>query len=93
MTALRILNLVIWGALFVYMLPSAHHVVTGKDVRRADPMRLGVAAVCVVMVLGNIRWLLAPDNEMLFATIYALSAMVGVYKIILARAYGRGPRL
>jgi hypothetical protein len=93
LTALRVANLIVWGALFIYMLPAARHAITGKDVRRADPMRLSVAAVCIVMILGNIRWLFAPDNQTLFASIYVLSAFVGVYKIILARTYGRGPKL
>jgi hypothetical protein len=93
MTALRILNLIIWGALLVYTLPAAFGVIAGKDVRRADPWRLSVASVCIVIILGNLRWLIAPTNETLFALIYVLTAIVGVYKFILVRTYGRGPRL
>jgi hypothetical protein len=93
MTALRLLNLIIWGGLWVYMVPGAWSAVRGKEIRRGDPMRLGVAAVCVVMILGNLRWLFAPDSDSLFASIYALSAMVGIYIIRLAKAYGRGPKL
>jgi hypothetical protein len=93
MTALRILNIVIWGALFVYMQPAAWSAVRARDIRRGDPMRLGVASVCMVMILGNLRWLFAPDNDALFASIYVLSSVVGLYLIRLAYAYGRGPRL
>jgi hypothetical protein len=81
LTALRIINVAVWSVLL------------GKDVRRGDPMRLGVAGVCLVIILGNLRWLLAPDNDGLFIAIYLLSALVGTYIIRLGMAYGRGPRL
>jgi hypothetical protein len=93
LTALRVANLLVWGALFAYMVPAARHAVTGKDVRRADPMRLSVAAVCIVMILGNLRWLIAPENMNMLGAVSVLSLLVGIYKIILARTYGRGPRL
>jgi hypothetical protein len=75
------------------MLPGAYSAVTGKNVRRGDPMRLGMACVCTVMILGNIRWLVAPDNAAFFAAIYVLSALSGAYIAILAKTYGRGPKL
>lgn len=93
LTALRILNLLIWVGLFVCVFSGARSAITGKDVHRGDPWRLSVAAVCVVIILGNLRWLLAPNNAALFASVYALTGIVGIYKIILARVYGRGPRL
>jgi hypothetical protein len=93
LTALRILNLVIWGALLLCMIPGAQATVRGKEVRRGDPWRLGVAAVSIVIILGNIRWLVAPDNAALFIAIYVLTAIVGGYKIVLAKTYGRGPKL
>lgn len=93
LTALRVINIVVWSGLLLYMIPGAHHAVTGKDVRRGDPMRLGVGAVCLVMLLGNLRWLLVPDSDLLFAAIYVLSAIVGLYVARLAHAYGRGPKL
>lgn len=93
MTELRILNLLIWSALLLYMAPGASHAVSGKDVRRGDPMRLGVGAVCLVMILGNLRWLMAPDSDALFAAVYVLNALVGAYLFRLAKSYGRGPLL
>jgi hypothetical protein len=93
LTVLRVVNLLIWSALFFYVLRGAISTVTGKDTRRGDPMRLGVAAVCIVIVLGNLRWLVAPDDQTLFIAVYVLTAIVGIYKIILARTYGRGPKL
>lgn len=93
LTALRILNIFIWSGLLVYVFAGAAAAVTGKDVRRADPWRLSVAAVSVFIVLGNLRWLFAPDNEALFRAVYILGAVIGLFKIYLARTYGRGPKL
>jgi hypothetical protein len=47
----------------------------------------------IVMILGNLRWLFAPENMNLLGAVSMLSLLVGIYKIILARTYGRGPRL
>jgi hypothetical protein len=93
LTVLRIANTVIWAALLAYMFKGAKAAVTGKGVRRADPMRLGISSVCLVMLLGNLRWLLAPDSDALFATVYVLNGIVGIYIIVLGYAYGRGPKL
>ena len=93
MTALRVVNVLIWGALLIYMLPGAYSAAFGKAVRRGDPMRMGVAATCLVMIAANLRWLLAPDNVSLWAAVYVLSAAVAIYIAFLAKAYGRGGRL
>jgi predicted membrane channel-forming protein YqfA (hemolysin III family) len=93
MIALRVLNLIIWSGLLIYMSSGAFHAVTGRDVRRNDVWRLSVVSVAIVMILGSLRWLFARDNEMLFAWVTALSVIVGAFKIMLAKAYGRGPRL
>jgi hypothetical protein len=92
-TAWRILNIVIWLSMMIYMAPGAWSAVTGKALRRGDPMRLACFATAFVIVGFNGRWLLAPDSEMIWQTLYALSAAVGVYIIRLAHAYGRGPRV
>lgn len=93
LTALRILNIVIWSGLFVFMFVGARSAVTGKGVRLGDPWRLSVASVSVLMILGNLRWLLAPKSEDLLAAISVLGIIVGSFKLYLARLYGRGPRL
>ena len=93
MTALRILNIVVWGALFAYMLPGAWSAAYGGNVRRGDPMRLAVAATCLVMIGFSLRWLLAPESLLIWRTLYVLSAAVAAYIAVLARAYGRGPRV
>lgn len=93
MTLLRILNVVVWGVMAAYMLPGAWSTVAGYAVRRGDPMRLACFATAIVMVGFSLRWLLAPDNILVWQALYGLSAAVGVYIMFLARAYGRGPRV
>lgn len=76
------------------MAPGAWSVIRNNGgVRRGDPMRVGVAGVAIVMILANFRWLLAAENDLLFAVIYLLNAGVGLFMISLARTYGRGPRI
>ena len=90
---LRLIALAVWAALFVYMVPGARAAIKGKDLRRGDPMRLGVAIICLVMILGNLRWLLAPESDELFAAVYVLSIIAGAHTFKLAMVYGRGPLL
>jgi hypothetical protein len=93
MTALRILNVVVYGMMAVYMFPGAWSAVFGRDVRRGDPMRLACFATAFVMLGFNLRWLFAPDSIWMWQALYLLSAGVGVYIIVLAHAYGRGGRV
>lgn len=93
LTVLRVLNILIWGALFAFVVGGAWTAIRGKDVRRSDPWRLGVAAVSAFIILGNLRWILAPDSDALFRAIYMMGAIVGLYKIYLVCTYGRGPKL
>ena len=93
MTILRILCVLAWGFLLIYMVPGAWSAVRCSDPRRGDPMRLGILLVCCVMVAGNLRFLFVPDNDQLWMAIYGLSFVTACYIIHLARAYGRGPRI
>lgn len=90
---LRVLNVAVWTGLLLYMLPGAKSAITGRDIRRGDPMRLGVSFVCLVMIGGNLRFLLAPDSDGLWLALYVMSAAVGLYIARLGKAYGRGPRI
>lgn len=90
---LRVINVAVWGCLLVYMLPGAKSAVIGSETRRGDPMRLGVAFVCLVMLGGNLRWLLAPESEQALLALHVMSASVALYIARLAYAYGRGPRV
>ena len=93
LTALRIANVVIWAGLLAYVFKGAKAAVTGKETRRGDPMRLSVASVCILIILGNLRWLLAPNNDVLLSGVSVLGILVAAYKWRLASAYGRGSRL
>lgn len=88
---LRVVNVLIWTLLLLYMIPGAKNAIWGTDTRRGDPMRLGVAFVCLVMIGGNLRWLFAPDDRSMWVALYVMSAAVGLYIAKLAKAYGRGP--
>ncbi len=94
MTPLIILNIAAWGLLLAYMLRfGAWAAVRGKSPRHGDPMRLGVAAVALVMLGFFLRRLIAPDSEIAFMSLAALSVLVAGYVARLARVYGRGPIL
>lgn len=93
MTALRVLNVAIWAGLLAYMVPGAWCAIRNREVRRGDPMRLGVACVCLIIIGGNLRFLLAPDSDALWIALYVMSAAVGLYIARLATAYGRGPKI
>lgn len=93
MTELRVLNVIVWAGVLIYMIPSAWPAVRGVDMRRGDPMRLACAATAFVMLGFVVRWLIAPQDMLSWAALYVLSAALGVYIVLLARAYGRGPRV
>jgi hypothetical protein len=92
MTALRILNVLAWGALALYMLPGAWSAAKGTMTRHGDPMRLSVLATALIMVGFTLRWLLAPGSDALWRMLYLLSIADAAYIAYLARAYGRGER-
>ncbi len=92
MTAIIIANICAWSALLAYMLAfGAIAALRGKAPRHGDPMRVGVAAVSLVMVGFFLRRLVAPDSEVVFISLAALSLMVAAVVAWLARSYGRGP--
>lgn len=93
MTYLRILNVIIWGCMAAYMFSGAWSAIVGSNVRRGDPMRLACFATALLMVGFNLRWLLVPDSIWTFQALYGLSAVLGAYIMVLAHAYGRGPRV
>ena len=59
MTALRILNLITWGIMLVYMLPGAWSATTAQA-RYGDPMRLACAATAFVFIGFNLYWVFGP---------------------------------
>lgn len=93
MTELRVLNLIVWGLMALYMTTGAWSAVFGANTRRGDAMRLACFATAIVMVGFNLRWLVAPDSIWTWQALYVLSAGLGCYILWLAHAYGRGPRV
>lgn len=94
MDALRIANLIVWG---VFMLPfmasGAWSAMSGREMRRGDPMRLACFATGLIICGFNVRGMIAPDDELSRVILYLLSIADGVFIMLLARAYGRGPRV
>lgn len=93
MTALRIINLIVWLSLAVYMLPAVISSFCGVNTRYGDPMRVAVFATCLVIAGFSLRWLIAPENEAMWRVLYILSAADALYIALLARTYGRGHRV
>jgi hypothetical protein len=91
-TALRILNLAVWGIMMAYMLPGAWSALTSRA-RYGDPMRLACALTAIVMIGFNARALLVPDDLLLWKGLLALSAALAVFILKLGTTYGRGPLL
>ncbi len=90
MTELRIINVILWSGVLLYMLPAAWNAAFGKQVRRGDPMRLGVFATSFVMISFFARWLIAPESILTWQALHVLAAAVAIYIGFLARSYGRG---
>lgn len=89
MTALRIINLLCWGTMLAYMLPGAWSAVTSRA-RYGDPMRLACALTAVIVIGFNLRWLLVPDDQLLWKALLTLSAVVALFILRLGVTYGRG---
>lgn len=96
MTALRILNIIVWGAMLLYMLTGAVAAVTSRA-RYGDPMRLACGLTAVVFIAFNLYWLFSParpdQGDLTLNALLLLSASVGGYILKLGTTYGRGPVL
>ncbi len=92
MTILRIINLCCWGAMLAYMLPGACAAL-GRHARYGDPMRLACALTAIVVMGFNLRWLVVPNDLVLWKGLLVLSAVLAVFILRLGLTYGRGPLL
>lgn len=92
MTILRIINLLIWSAVLIYMARGAAAAMT-KHARYGDPMRLACALTAVVVLGFNLRWLLVPHDFLLWKLLLVLSAALAAFILRLGITYGRGPLL
>jgi hypothetical protein len=92
MTVLRIINLVCWGAMLAYMLPGAWASL-GRRARYGDPMRLACALTGFVVIGFNLRWLIAPNDVVLWKGLLVLSSALAIFILHLGLTYGRGSLL
>jgi hypothetical protein len=92
MTALRVINIIVWGVMLAYMLPGAW-AATGRGARYGDPMRLACALTAILFIAFNGYWLVnaanAPTDPFMTALL-VLSAALAVFILKLGRTYGRG---
>jgi hypothetical protein len=89
-TALRIVNVVVWCLVAIYMAPGAWSAIRGQAVRRGDPMRLASFVTAVLFAGFAARWLFIPGNVMFWQALYVLSVVDAIFVWRLARACGRG---
>lgn len=93
MTALRVLNLLVWGTMAIVMARGAWAAASNRGARYGDPMRLAFFATAMIIMGFTGRWFIAAGNMLVWKLIYVLSAAVAAYIIVLGFRYGRGPKL
>lgn len=92
MTLLRILNILCWAAVLIYMTPGVFDILRGRP-RTGDPARLVCFTYAVVSIAFAVRWLVLPNDHEVWALLYGLSSAAALYTLYAARSYGRGPRV
>ena len=93
LTLYRIMTLVAWAAVALFMARGAWAAATGRGARYGDPMRLACFATAMVSICFTGRWFVAADNVFLWQLLYLLSVAVACYILVLGMRYGRGPKL
>lgn len=98
MIALRILNLVVWGVMLVYMTPGAWCAASSSRARYGDPMRLACALTAILFIAFNLYWIIGPSSHLapsdtLMNALLLLSAALGIFILKLGMTYGRGSLL
>lgn len=90
MKALFIIGALSWLPAWLYSGWTVLQTLSGRPVRRGDPMRLGVFVIATIFVLGSLRWVIMPDSRTALAGIFILLIAAGIYTLHLMRVYGRG---
>jgi hypothetical protein len=80
---MRIACLVLWAGAALVLSPSFARYVRGTHTA-TDEYRAAFFCTALLFVGGNGRWLLAPDDTNVFLGLYAFTAALAVYVIILA---------
>jgi len=89
MTALRIINVISWLVVLIYMAPAVVGILRSKP-RDGDPPRLIYASFALLVISFNLRLLALPESQAVQAALLALSTVVAGFTLRAARAYGRG---
>lgn len=86
----RVILIVAWSAVAIFMASGAWAVAARRNVRRGDPMRLACFTTALLFIAYSIRALLASENEWIWSALHLLSAVDAMLIIALGRTYGRG---
>lgn len=82
---LRVVCLVLWVVVAIALAPSFIRSVRGKSFTDRDEYATGFFFTALLFIGSIGRWLLMPDNEDAFAGIYALTAALAAYVLMLTR--------
>jgi hypothetical protein len=89
----RILTLLAWAVVAVFMAKGAWASASGRGARYGDAMRLACFATACVMLGWNAKWFVAADNMIVWKMLQALSVADAGFIVVLGVRYGRGPKL
>jgi hypothetical protein len=87
---LRVGCLLLWAAAALVLAPGALRYVRGRF-DGCDAYRTAFFFTALLFIGSLSRWILAPDDEEIFVALYAMTAALAVYVMILA-VQGRPPR-
>lgn len=82
LTISRVVSILVWMVLTGVSLPSFVRYVRGKSIA-GDEYRTGYFFTGLIIIGFAARWFIAPQDNHVFALLYACSTALGVYLIIL----------
>lgn len=84
---LRVVCLALWLIVLAIKAPAFLRYVRGRSFTVIDEYRTGFFFTALVFVGSLGRWIFAPDNQSLFFGMYALTAALAVYVLLLNRQH------
>lgn len=82
------IDILLWLAVLVGVLPSFVRVVSGRGSSH-DPLFVGFFVIAAIMLAYSIRWLIARDSAFALEVLRWLNAAVPIYVLLLIRFYRR----
>lgn len=82
---LRVVCLILWIAAALALVPSSLRYIRGREFTDLDEYRTAFFFTALLFIGSLGRWLLMPDNETLFSGLYAMTAALAVYVLMLTR--------